>query len=184
MLLNCGVGEDSWGSLGLQGDYWTKLLDFNPKGNQPWIFIGRTDAEAPILWPPDVRSWLIGKDRDASKDWGQKEKGATEDERVGWHHWLSGHEFEQMLGEGEDWSAAAVKWDRKEPDRTEQLNNNEGCSTPRTLHTSSLSWLWKQPCSHHYLISFSFCGLSLTSDCPLSQFLSDCPGSLFRVRNF
>ena len=79
---------------------------------------------------------------------------------------------------------AAVKWDRKEPDRTEQLNNNEGCSTPRTLHTSSLSWLWKQPCSHHYLISFSFCGLSLTSDCPLSQFLSDCPGSLFRVRNF
>ena len=68
----------------------------NPKGNQSWIFIGRTDAEAetPILWPPDVKNWLIGKDPDAGKDWRQEEKGMTEDEMVGWHHGLNGHEFE------------------------------------------------------------------------------------------
>ena len=68
----------------------------NPKGNQSWIFIVRTDAEAetPILWPPDAKNWLTGKDPDAGKDWGQEEKGMTEDEMVGWHHWLNGHEFE------------------------------------------------------------------------------------------
>ena len=68
----------------------------NPKGNQSWIFIGRTDAEAeaPILWPPHVKSWLIGKDPDAGKDWGQEEKGTTEDEMARWHHWLNGHESE------------------------------------------------------------------------------------------
>ena len=65
----------------------------NPKGNQSWIFIGRTDAEAEILilWPPDVKNWLIGKDPDAGKDWRREEKGPTEDEMVGWHHWLDGH---------------------------------------------------------------------------------------------
>ena len=83
----------------------------NPKGNQPWVFIGRTDTkdEAPILWPPDVKNWLIGKDPDAGKDWGQEEKGAAEDEMVGWHHWLSQHEFEQAPGisEGQEtWHAA------------------------------------------------------------------------------
>ena len=73
-----------------------EIQQVNPKGNQSWIFIERTDAEAetPILWPPDVKSWLIGKDPNAGKDWGQKEKGATEDEMAGWHHWLDGHEFE------------------------------------------------------------------------------------------
>ena len=69
----------------------------NPKGNQPWIFIGRTDAEveAPIIWPPDVKSWLTGKEPDAGKSWGQEEKVMIEDEMVGWHHWLNGHEFEK-----------------------------------------------------------------------------------------
>ena len=69
----------------------------NPKGNQCWIFIGRTDAEteAPILWPPDVKNWLIGKDPDPGQDWRQEERGTIEDEMVGWHHQLSGHEFEQ-----------------------------------------------------------------------------------------
>ena len=82
--------------------YWTTT-----KGNQPWIFIETTDAEAPILWPPDAKNWLLGKDPDAEKDWGQKEKGAAEDEVVGWHHWLmslsgiNGHEFEQASGDGE-----------------------------------------------------------------------------------
>ena len=67
-----------------------------PKGNQSWIFIGKTDAEAetPILWPPDVKNWLIGKDPVSGKDWRQEEKGTTEDEMVGWHHWLNGHKFE------------------------------------------------------------------------------------------
>ena len=72
-----------------------EIKPVNPKGNQPWIFIARTDAEAPILWPPDANSQLIRKDPNAGKDWGQKEKGATEDEMVRWHHQLNGHEFEQ-----------------------------------------------------------------------------------------
>ena len=76
----------------------------NPKGNQPWIFIGRADAEteAPILWPPDVKSWLIRKDPDVGKNWGQEEKGTTtEDEMVAWHHQLNGHEFEKAPGDSE-----------------------------------------------------------------------------------
>ena len=90
MLLNCGVGEDSWESLGQQGDPTSPS-----KGDQSWVFTGRTDAEAvtPMLWPPDAKSWLIWKDPDAGKDWGQEEKGMEEDEVVGWHHWLNGHEF-------------------------------------------------------------------------------------------
>ena len=97
MLLNCGAGGDSWESHGLQRD------PTSPKGNQCWIFIGRTDAEAktPILWPSDVKNWLIGKDPDAGKDWRREEKGMTENNMVGWHHWLNGHEFEQAPGDGE-----------------------------------------------------------------------------------
>ena len=74
----------------------TEIQPVKPKGNQSWIFIGRTDAEAepPILWPPDAKNWLFGKDPVAGKDWRQEEKGTTEDEMVGWHHWLDGHEFE------------------------------------------------------------------------------------------
>ena len=89
--LNCGVGEDSWESLGLQGD-----PPVHTKGNESWIFIGRTDAEAEtlILWPPDANNWLIWKDPDAGKDWRHEEKGMTEDDMVGWHRWLNGHEFE------------------------------------------------------------------------------------------
>ena len=85
-----------------------------PKINQPWIFIERTDAEAeaPILWPPDEKGWLIGKDPDAEKDWRQKEKGMTEDEMVGWHHWLNGHEFEQAtrVGDGQGGLACFSPW--------------------------------------------------------------------------
>ena len=75
----------------------------NPKGNQPWIFFARIDAEAEalVLWPPDVKSRLIGKDPDGGKDWRQKEKRVTEDEMVGWHHWRKGHEFEQASGVGD-----------------------------------------------------------------------------------
>ena len=80
-----------------------EIKPVNPKGNQPWIFIGSTDAEAkaPILWPPDLRSWLTGKDPDAGKDWGQKEKGTAEDEMIGWDHQLKGHEFEQAPADRE-----------------------------------------------------------------------------------
>ena len=94
-----------------------EIKPVNPKGNQSWIFIGRTDteAEAPILWPPDWKIWLIGKEPDAGKDW--KQKGMTEDEMVGWHHWVNGHEFEQTL-----WVCYST-WGRKESDTTEQLNN-------------------------------------------------------------
>ena len=96
-ILNCGAGEDSWESLGLQRD-----PPVHPKGNQHWISIGRTDAEAEaaVLWPPHAKSRLIGKDPDAVKDWGQ-EKGMTEDEMVGPHHQLNGHEFGWTPGDGD-----------------------------------------------------------------------------------
>ena len=104
-----------------------EIQPVNPKGNQSWIFIGRTDAEAeaPILWPPDVKSWLIWKDPDDEKDWRQEEKGTTEDEIVGWHHQLNGHEFEQALGdaEGQGSLACCSPCGHKESDRTEWLNN-------------------------------------------------------------
>ena len=114
---------------------WRKLLSpldsreikpVNPKGNQSWMFIGSTDAEAeaPILWPPDSKSWLIEKDPDAGKDWRQ-EKGTTEDEMIGWHHRLNGHEPEQAPGDGEGLGSLACcsPWSCKESDMTEQLNN-------------------------------------------------------------
>ena len=100
----------------------------NPKGNQSWIFIGRTDAEAetPTLWPPNGKNWFIGKDPDAEKNWKQ-EKGTTEDEMVGWHHWLNEHEFEQTLedGEGQGSLACCSSWGRKESDTSERLNWTE-----------------------------------------------------------
>ena len=98
-------------------------------GNQSWIFIRRTDAEAETskLWPPDVKNWLTGKDPDAGKDWGQEEKGMTEDEMVGWHHQINGHEFEQApgVGDGQGGLACCDSWGCKESDMTEQLNWTE-----------------------------------------------------------
>jgi len=123
--------------------FWTVLLEktlespldckeikpINPKGNQPWIFIERTDAEAetPILWPPDVNSQLIRKDPSAGKDWRQEEKGTTEGEMVGWHHQPNGHEFEQALrnDERQQGLACCSPWDCKKSDMTEWLNNNK-----------------------------------------------------------
>ena len=103
-----------------------ELQPVHPKGNQSWIFIGKTDAEAetPILWPPDVKSWLIWKDPDAGKDWRQEEKGTTEDEMVGWHHWLNGHEFGWIPGVGDE-QGGCSPWVCKESDKTEQLNWTE-----------------------------------------------------------
>ena len=111
----------------LQSPLGAKIKAVNPKRNQSWIFIGRTDAEAeaPILWLPDARSWLIRKNPDVGKDWRQEEKGTTEDETVGWHHWLNWHEFEQAPedGEGQGILVCCSPWDPKESDMTEQLNN-------------------------------------------------------------
>ena len=109
MWISDNVLIDSWRLI--CGWAWSSLSPLlqsypkpvNPKWNEPWIFIGRADAEGepPIVWPPDVKSWLIGKDPDAGKDWAQKEKRVAEDEMVGWHHQLNGHEFEQTLGDSE-----------------------------------------------------------------------------------
>ena len=103
-----------------------EIQPFNPKGNQSWIIIGRTDAEAeiPILWHSDGKNWLIGKDLDTGKHWRQEEKGMTEDEMVGWHHRLDGHEFVQVLGDGDGQGSLACcsPWGHKESDTTEQLN--------------------------------------------------------------
>ena len=120
-----------------------EIKPVNPKGNQPWIFIRKTDAEAeaPILRPPDVKNLLNGKDADAGKDWGQEGKGMTEDEMVGWHSQLNVHEFEQTLGDKEEQGSLACCSPRgcKESDMTEWLNNlNNGSFIPkflRTLHT-------------------------------------------------
>ena len=101
---------------------WKEIKPVNPKGNQTWIFTGRTDAEAeaPILCLPDVKNWLTGKDSDAGKDWGQEEKGMTEDEMVGCHHWLNGHEFEQTQGdnEGQGNLLCCSPWGHNESDMT------------------------------------------------------------------
>ena len=104
---------------------WESLI-FSLRLYLMYINIGRTDAEAetPILWPPHAKSWLIGKDPDAGRDWGQEEKGTTEDEMAGWHHQLDGHEFEWTpgVGDGQGGLACCDSWGRKESDTTEQLN--------------------------------------------------------------
>ena len=103
-----------------------EIQPVHPKGDQSWVFIGRTDieAETPILWPLDAESWLIWKDPDAGKDWGQEEKGMTKDEMVGWHHWHNGHGFGWTLGvgDGQGGLVCCGSWCRKESDTTERLN--------------------------------------------------------------
>ena len=129
--------KESWASK--EWYFWTVVLEetlenpldckeiqpVHPTGNQPWIFIGRTDAEAedPILWPPDAQHQFIGKAPDAGKDW-RWEKGMTENEMVGWHLWLDGHEFEEDLGVGDELGSLACcsPWGHKDLDTTEWLN--------------------------------------------------------------
>ena len=99
------------------------------KGDQPWVFLGRNEAEAetPVLWPPHAKSWLIGKDSDAERVWGQEEKGMTEDEMAGWHHWLDGCEFGWTPGDGDGQGGLECwdSWGHKESDTTERLNWTE-----------------------------------------------------------
>ena len=123
MFLYCGAGEDGREFPWLQD----QLVSF--KGNPSWVFMGRTDAEAevPILWPPNVKSWLIWNDPDAGKDWRPEEKGTTEDEVVGWHHQLDGYEFGWIprVGDGQGGLACCGSWGCKELDTTERLNWTE-----------------------------------------------------------
>ena len=154
MLLNCGVGEDSCECLGLQGDptspFWRRsALGFLWR-ESCWI------SETPVLWPPNGKSWLIGEDCDAGRDWGQEEKGMTEDEMAGWHHWLNGRESEWTPGVGHRQGGLVCcnSLGRKESDTTERLNWTEGCkfcSTSSVYHSLAL---WKhtdsgisEPCS-------------------------------------
>ena len=134
-----------------------EIKPVNPKGNQPWIFIGRTDAkaEAPIPWPPGMKNQLSVKDPDAEKGWKQEEKGITEDEMVGWHHWLNGQEFEQTLGdsEGQRSLARCSPSGCKESDTTEQQNNNR-CLTWHVgsrLHMTALRG--PEPCIQQGILS-------------------------------
>ena len=141
--------EESWAPK--NWCFWTVLLEktlespldckeiqpVHPEGDQPWVFIGRTDAKAetPILWPPPVKSWLIGKYSDTGRDWGQEEKGMTEDEMAEWHHQLDGHGFGWTLvvGDGQGGLACCDSWGRKASDTTERLNWTE-------LNCPSVSW--------------------------------------------
>ena len=149
MLLNCDVGEDSREFLGLQGD---QIV--NPGGNQSWIFIGRTDAEAkaPIHWPPDAKSQLIRKDPDAGKNRRHWKKGMTEDKQTEWHHRLNGHKFGQALGDGEGqeaWRAAVMGLQRARHDwatEPQQQRLFSDCYKPK-LHISwDLSLIYITSC--------------------------------------
>ena len=142
MLLNCGVGEDSWKSLDCK-----EIKPVHPKGNQYWIFIGRKDAEAEtsILWPPYVKNWLIWKDPDAGKDWRREEKGMTEDEMIGWHHQLR-HEFEQALGvgDGQGSLASCSLWGLKESvsDWTELKLEKDSVTTTGLTMDGVIGVMW------------------------------------------
>ena len=149
--------KESWASK--NWCFWTVVLEntlespldckeiqsVHHKGNQSWIFIGRTDAEAeaPILWPPDAKNWLTGKDPDAGKDWGQEEKGMTENELAGWHHQLNGHESGWTLGVGDGQGGLVCygSWGRKESDTTERLNWTEHMHLSMSVDVCMCMWL-------------------------------------------
>ena len=147
MLLNCDVGEDSWESLDCK-----EIQPVHSEGDQPWVFFGRNDAKAetPVLWPPHAKSWLIGKDCDAGRAWGQEEKGMTEDEMAGCHHWLDGHESEWTpgVGDGQGGLACCDSWGHKESDKNERLNwltelNSSWCWVSFHVCWPSVCLLWK-----------------------------------------
>ena len=164
--------KESWALK--NGCFWTVVLEktlvspldckeiqpVHPKGDQSWAFIGRSDVEAetPVLWPPHAKSWLIWKDPDAGEDWGQEEKGTTENEMVEWHHWLNGHEFGWTpgVGEGQRGLGCCSPWGCKESDMTEWLNWTElnllfpwiaslhPCRNPRrSLFYRQENWDWE-----------------------------------------
>ena len=122
-----------------------EIQPVHPKGNQSWIFTGRTDAEAetPVFWPLDLKNWLTGKDPDAGKDWRQEEKGMTVGEVVGWHHWHNGHELEEALGvgDGQGSRVCCSPWGRKEWDKTERLNWAEWWKHKRASGCAQGIWM-------------------------------------------
>ena len=131
-----------------------EIKPVNPKENQSWIFIGNTDAKAEtaILWPPDTKNWLLGKDPNTRKDWRWEKMGMTENEMFGWYHWLDGHEFEQALGvsDGQGSLGCCSPWDHKELDTTEWLNWTElkqmNCNNwihGKSVHTPEATQMWK-----------------------------------------
>ena len=144
MLLNCGVGEDSENPLDCK-----EIQQVHPKGDQSWVFIGRTDAKAetPVLWPPHAKSWLIGKDPDAGRDWGQEEKGMAEDEMAGWYHWLDGRECEWTLGVGDGHGVLACcdSWGCKKVghDWVTELSWNKCSTYTRASEKQILNYCWK-----------------------------------------
>ena len=138
MLMNCGLEKTLESPL----DY-KEIQPVHSEGDQPWDFFGRNDAKAetPVLWPPHAKRWLIRKDSDAGRDWRQEEKGMTEDEMAGWHHWLDGRESEWTLGVGDGQRGLAWcdSWGRRESDKTQQLNWTELMRTwPATVLLSCI----------------------------------------------
>ena len=144
---------ERWRTDGFELWFWRRLgspLDckeiqpVHSEGDQSWVFIGGTNAKAetPVLWPPHVKSWLIGKDSDVGRDWGQVEKGTTEDEMAGWHHWLDGRESEWTpgVGDGQEGLACCDSWGRKESDTTERLNWTE---LNHQASPTVSSWSWR-----------------------------------------
>ena len=123
-----------------------EIQPVHSEGDQPWDFFGRNDAKAktPVIWPPHAKSWLIGKESDGGRDWGQEEKWTFEDEMAGWHHWLDGHESEWTLGvgDGQGGLACCNSRGRKESDTTQQLNWTEQHKTEKAMaaHSSTLAW--------------------------------------------
>ena len=140
-----------------------EIQPVHPKGNQSWIFIARTDVETAIFWPPDAKSWLIGKDPDSGKDWRQEEKGMTEDKVVGWHHRLDGHEFEQALGVGEGQGSLAYcsPWGHKESDTTERLNSLVIFSIHFLIWVYLLAWFLSSFMLPIFIHFFSFLFVSV-----------------------
>ena len=136
-----------------------EIQPVHPKGDQPWLFIGRTDAKAetPILWLPYVKSWLIWKDPDAGKDWGQEEKGTTEDEMVEWHHQCNGHGFGWTpgVGDGQGGLVCCNSWDWKESDMTERLNGTETPAFMVICYSSNKKWIYQ--CVQSLVRILDFC---------------------------
>ena len=140
-----------------------EIKPVNPKGNQPWIFIGRTDAEAeaPIIWPTCAKSQLIGKHPDTGKDWGQGEKGTKEDEMVGWHHWLNGHEFEQ--GHGKDMGRTR-KPRMLQSMGLQRVGHDWAAKQQQALRTMSLGRFqsWENSLDTSYLILTTSCSFAVS----------------------
>ena len=186
--LNC---EESW--VLMNWCFWTVVLEntlarpldykeiqpVHPKGDQSWVFFGRTDAEAEtsVFWPPHAKSWLTGKDSDAGRYWGLEEKRVTKDEMAGWHHCLNGHEFAWTLevGDGQGGLACCDSWGHKESDTTERLNWTEGIKGS-SLHVSEIPSFLRSHNLPLYIYNITFCLSNSFVDglCPLFRYCELC----------